>query len=211
LLALSHPLQFVLPLVLALDLTASLILGGVNRRQVVWTEIHWLLPAGVIGACLGALALVKLPQSWILVSLGIFTMFFGFRNIFGAEAEGHLSKVWAVPAGVAGGSAGALFGTGSPPYIIYLTRRIQDKGAMRATFSCLIAIDGAIRMGIFFYLGFLASSKLQTTFLASLLPMAVGLYVGNQVHLDMSRDAMLRVVGALLVLSGGMLFLKVAI
>ena len=31
LLALSHPLQFAVPLVLALDFTASVVLGGANR------------------------------------------------------------------------------------------------------------------------------------------------------------------------------------
>jgi hypothetical protein len=40
--------------------------------------------------------------------------------------------------------------------------------------------------------------------------MALGLYMGNKVHLDMTSEAMLRVVGTLLVLSGLMLFLKVA-
>jgi hypothetical protein len=40
--------------------------------------------------------------------------------------------------------------------------------------------------------------------------MALGLYAGNKVHLDITREGMLRVVGALLILSGAMLFVKVA-
>ena len=44
-----------------------------------------------------------------------------------------------------------------------------------------------------------------------LVPMAIGLYIGNKVHADMTREGMLRVVGTLLMLSGLMLFLKVAI
>jgi uncharacterized membrane protein YfcA len=39
LLALSQPLQFAVPLVLALDFTASVVLGGVNRKQAAWQEI----------------------------------------------------------------------------------------------------------------------------------------------------------------------------
>jgi hypothetical protein len=38
----------------------------------------------------------------------------------------------------------------------------------------------------------------------------VGLYIGNKVHLDLTTEGMLRVVGTLLVLSGALLFLKVA-
>ena len=36
LLALSHPLTFAVPLVLALDFTASFVLGGANRKNADW-------------------------------------------------------------------------------------------------------------------------------------------------------------------------------
>ncbi len=210
LLALSQPLQFVVPLVLALDFTASLVLGSLNRKQANWGEIRILLPFGMIGACVGAYALLTLPTTPVLLTLGAFTMFFGFRNIFGLQPVGQLSRAWAVPAGLAGGTTGALFGAGSPPYIMYLTRRLLDKGAVRATFSWLIAIDGGFRLGLFLYAGLLLDPKLQIAYALGLLPMSLGLYIGNKVHLDMTSEGMLRVVGALLVLSGAMLFLKVA-
>ena len=81
---------------------------------------------------------------------------------------------------------------------------------MRATFSWLIAIDGGFRLGLFLLAGLLFDPKLQTAYALGLVPMAIGLYSGNKVHLDMTSGGMLRVVGALLVLSGAMLFLKVA-
>ena len=210
LLALSQPLQFAVPLVLALDFTASLVLGGANTKRANWSEIKILLPFGMLGACLGAYALVTLPTVPVLLTLGAFTMFFGFRNIFGLQPVAAVSRAWAVPAGLAGGATGALFGAGSPPYIMYLTRRLLDKGAVRATFSWLIAIDGGFRLGLFLFAGLLLDSKLQIAYALGLFPMAVGLYTGNKVHLDITSEGMLRVVGALLVLSGAMLFLKVA-
>jgi uncharacterized membrane protein YfcA len=210
LLALSHPLQFVVPLVLSLDFTASLILGGTNRKQADWSEIKMLLPFGAIGACIGVFALLKLPATPVLFTLGAFTMYSGFRNIFGVQAEGRISRSWALPAGLVGGAAGALFGTGSPPYIIYLTRRLLDKGAVRATFSWLIAIDGGFRLTLFLMAGLLFNPSLQIAYAMGLVPMGLGLYVGNKVHLDMTREGMLRVVGALLMMSGAMLFVKVA-
>ena len=210
LLALSQPLTFAVPLVLALDFTASLVLGGTNRKKAVWGEIKVLLPFGMVGACIGAYALLTLPTTPVLLTLGAFTMFFGFRNIFGLQPIGQLPRSWAIPAGLAGGGAGALFGTGGPPYIMYLTRRLLDKGAVRATFSWLIAIDGGFRLGLFLFAGLLLDAKLQLAYGLGLVPMAIGLYIGNKVHLDMTSEGMLKVVGALLVLSGAMLFLKVA-
>ena len=210
LLALSQPLHFAIPLVLALDFTASVILGSTNNKKANWNEIKVLLPAGMIGACIGAFALISLPTQPILIGLGAFTIFVGFRNIFGMQAAGALSRSWAIPAGLAGGGAGALFGVGSPPYIIYLTRRLQDKSEVRATFSWLIAIDGGFRLGLFLVAGLLLEPKLQLAYLLGLVPMAAGLYMGNKVHLDITSEGMLRVVGVLLMLSGAMLFVKVA-
>jgi uncharacterized protein len=211
LLALSQPLQFAIPLVLALDFTASVVLGTTNNKKANWGEIKILLPAGMIGACIGAYALLTLPTTPVLLTLGAFTMFFGFRNIFGLQPVGQLSRVWAIPAGLAGGGAGALFGTGGPPYIMYLTRRLLDKGEVRATFSWLFAIEGGFRLAIFLVAGLLLDSKLQIAYVLGLLPVAAGLYIGNKVHLDITSEGMLKVVGALLVLSGLLLFLKVAI
>src|SRR5258706_15239156 len=182
LLALSQPLQFAVPLVLALDFTASLVLGGLNRKQANWSEIKILLPFGMIGACLGAYALVTLPTTPILLTLGAFTMFFGFRNIFGLQPVGQLSRVRAIPAGLAGGGAGALFGTGGPPYIMYLTRRLLDKGEVRATFSWLFAIEGGVRLAIFLFAGLLLDTKLQIAYVLGLIPVAAGPEPGNKVH-----------------------------
>jgi len=211
LLALSQPLHFAIPLVLALDFTASLALGSTNSSKANWSEIKILLPAGMVGACIGAFALLNLPTQPILIGLGVFVVVVGLRNVFGLEPVGQLSRAWAIPAGLAGGSAGALFGAGSPPYIIYLSRRLHNKGEVRATFSWLIAIDGGFRLSLFLFAGLLLEPKLQFAYLLGLLPMGVGLYVGNKVHADLTREGMLRVVGALLVLSGLMLFLKVVI
>jgi uncharacterized protein len=211
LLALSQPLQFAIPLVLALDFTASVVLGSTNNKKANWGEIKILLPCGMIGACIGAYALLTLPTTPVLLTLGAFTMFFGFRNIFGLQPVGQLSRAWAIPAGLAGGGAGALFGTGGPPYIMYLTRRLLDKGEVRATFSWLFAIEGGFRLAIFLFAGLLLDAKLQIAYVLGLLPVAAGLYIGNKVHLDITSEGMLKVVGALLVLSGLLLFLKVAI
>jgi uncharacterized protein len=208
LLALSHPLKFAVPLVLALDFTASFILGGASRNKVEWGEIKLLLPFGLIGASLGAFALLNLPPEPVLLTLGAFTMFFGFRNIFGVSSAVQISRAWALPAGLVGGGAGALFGTSGPPYIIYLTHRLKDKGAVRATFSWLFIIDGGFRLALFLIAGLLLEPKFQLAYALSLIPMGIGLYVGNTVHLDITSEGMLKVVGGLLAVSGGLLLIK---
>src|ERR671930_2176377 len=80
LLALSQPLHFAIPLVLALDFTASVILGSTNHKKANWSEIKILLPAGMVGACIGAFALLTLPTRPVLIALGAFVILVGFRN-----------------------------------------------------------------------------------------------------------------------------------
>jgi uncharacterized membrane protein YfcA len=211
LLALSHPLTLVVPLVLALDFTASLVLGGVNRRNADWKEVGRLLPFGIAGACIGVFALLKLPAAPVLCALGVYTMFFGFRNIFGLASDAKVSGAWAAPAGIVGGSVGALFGASGPPYIIYLRRRLQDQSTVRATFSSLFVIDGGFRLAVFLAVGLLLDAQFQHLYALSLVPLAIGLYSGNKVHLDITSEAMLKVVGGLLVISGALLFVKVVL
>src|SRR5207302_10812405 len=107
--------------------------------------------------------------------------------------------------------AGPRVVAGGPPYFMYLTRRLLDKGEVRATFSWLFAMEGGFRLGLFLFAGLLLNPKLQIAYALGLVPMAIGLYGGNKVHLDMTSAGMLKVVGTLLVLSGAMLLLKVAI
>lgn len=209
LLALWQPLQFLVPLIMTLDFVASFVLGGVNTRQTDWSEIRRLLPFGIIGASFGVFALLRFPSPPILVSLGIFTMYFGARNAFGIVPRGTISALWALPTGLLASGAGALFGTSGPPYIIYLTRRLQDKTAVRATFSWLFVLDGGFRLALIALAGLLLKPETQFAILACLLPMAAGLYLGDRVHIDISRERLLKVIGWILMASGAALMVKV--
>jgi uncharacterized membrane protein YfcA len=117
--------------------------------------------------------------------------------------------LWAVPAGLVGSGAGALFGTSAPPYIIYLTYRLQDKGAVRATFSWLFVVDGGFRLSLFMAAGLLLEPKTQLAIALGAIPMMLGLYLGNKVHLNISRETLLKIIGAILVASGGSLICEV--
>jgi len=210
LLALWYPLQFVVPLIMTLDLVASFILGGFNSRQTDWSEIKRLLPFGVLGASLGVYALLRFPPAPVTVTLGLFAVYFGMRQILGHVPSGQISALWAAPAGLVGSGAGALFGTSGPPYIIYLTHRLGDKTAVRATFSWLFVLDGGFRLSLIALAGLLPSDT-QLAILACLAPMAAGLWLGNRVHIDISRTRLLQVIGSILVLSGVLLMAKVAV
>lgn len=202
------PLQFVVPFVLVLDFSASITLGGKTRKQINWREVKPLLPFGAIGVVLGATLLLRMPREPLLIGLGILVLIFGVRSLLNIHGEKIISRWWAIPAGLTGGTVGALFGTGGPPYIIYLSHRLKDRTELRATFSGLFTIEGGLRIITFFATGLLLQDGMFTALLAALPIMGLGLYLGHRIHLGISSVQMLRLIGLLLVGSGGSLIWK---
>jgi len=209
LLALKLPLTFVVPLILLTDFTASLVLGGLNFKQVDWREIRRLLPPGLIGVAVGTLLLVSLPMTPMLIGLGSFVILFALRNLLLAGREAKpISTWWAWPAGLTGGTVGALFGTGGPPYVIYLSHRLADKGLLRATFSGLFFMEGLARIGSFSISGLMLDIDLAWAYLGAMPVALAALWLGSHVHTRLSNAQMMRAISLILLGSGISLYLK---
>lgn len=208
LLALFMPLQFVVPLVLLLDFTASLVIGGLHFKRVKWDELGILIPFGVVGVVLGTSLLVKLPPEPMLIALAAFVFIFAVRSLFNIHGDKPASRGWAVPAALTGGTVGALFGTGGPPYVIYLSHRIRDKSDLRATFSALFFFEGLTRIVSFLVAGLLLTAQVWIAYIVAL-PLVLGaLYLGGHMHVSLRQEQMTRLVGMLLLVSSISLLFK---
>ncbi len=207
-LALWLPLTYVVPLMLLLDFSASILLSGVNLRLVNWREVRTLIPLSIIGITLGTHLLTSMPLQPMLITLAIFVAIFGIRSLLNLHSEKIISRWWAIPAGLSGGTIGALFGTGGPPYIIYLGHRISDKTALRATFSGLILVEGTLRISSFAYAGLFADTRLFWSYFAAMPIVAIGLTLGHRAHIGLTREQMMRLIGILLLGSSASLLIK---
>jgi len=196
------PLTFVVPMILVTDVAASLALGTHTRKHVRWDELRPLIPFSILGVLAGTTLLVNLPEAPLLATLGVFVLLFGVRSVLNLHGTQTVSRRWALPAGLTGGAIGALFGTGGPPYVIYLNHRLHDKGELRATFSGLFLIEGGLRIVVFLVAGLLLHTELQLTILAALPLVALGLFLGNRVHIGLSPLQMQRLIGIMLLVSG---------
>ncbi|WP_148203055.1 sulfite exporter TauE/SafE family protein [Thiobacillus denitrificans] len=210
LLALFMPLQFVVPLVLLLDFTASLVLGGVHFKRVRWDEIGILIPFSVVGVAFGTGLLVNLPQAPMLIGLALFVLVFGLRSLLNLHGDKPVSRLWAIPASLTGGTVGGLFGTGGPPYVIYLAHRIRDKGESRATLSALFFIEGLTRIGSFLIVGLLLTPAVWSAYAVALPLVLAALYLGGRAHVGLAPAQMTRLVGLLLLVSSISLLVKAA-
>jgi hypothetical protein len=208
LLALMFPLTLVVPFILLLDFTASLLLGGLNLRKVRWDEAGPLIPFGLIGVALGTTLLVNLPKAPLLMALAVFVLIFAIRSLLNLHGEKPVSRWWAAPASLAGGTVGGLFGTGGPPYVIYLSHRLKDKGELRATFSGVFFLEGLFRIASFLTAGLLMSAEVWQSYAMGLPIALLALYAGSHVHTGITQAQMTRLIGILLLVSSVSLFIK---
>lgn len=208
LLALFLPLKFVVPLILLLDFTASVVIGGFNFKRVCWSEVGLLIPFGILGVVLGTRLLVSLPPEPVLIALAGFVFIFAVKSLLNLRGDRLIARAWAAPAALTGGTVGALFGTGGPPYVIYLSHRIHDKSALRATFSAVFFTEGLARIASFLVAGLLLTPPLWMAYFATL-PLVLGaLYLGARAHIGLSPSQMTRLVGGLLLVSSLSLLFK---
>jgi hypothetical protein len=208
LLALMFPLTRIVPFILLLDFTASLLLGGLNLRKVRWDEAGPLIPFGLIGVALGTTLLVNLPKAPLLMALAVFVLIFAIRSLLNLHGEKPVSRWWAAPASLAGGTVGGLFGTGGPPYVIYLSHRLKDKGELRATFSGVFFLEGLFRIASFLTAGLLMSAEVWQSYAMGLPIALLALYAGSHVHTGITQAQMTRLIGVLLLVSSVSLFIK---
>lgn len=202
------PLQTVVPLMLVLDFSANLAMTRATRGEADWQELKPLLLAGLVGVPIGAFLLIRVPPAHLLLLLGPLIVAFGLRSALGIQNNRPVATTWAIPAGLIGGAISGTFGTGGPPYVIYLTRRLSDKGTLRATIARLFLVEGGLRLAVFAVLGLLLVAQVWQLALVGWVALAAGLWLGSKVHLKMSHAQIFRVVGWLLVLSGSSLAVK---
>ncbi|MDH5298109.1 MAG: sulfite exporter TauE/SafE family protein [Desulfobulbaceae bacterium] len=197
LLTMSWPLTLVVPVVGLLDYCASLTHGLQGRRLVRWRDLLPLLPFSFIGVQMGLFLLKRLPTERLALFLALFIFLFALYSLLPLPPL-RGSRRWAVPAGLLGGMVGALFGTGGPFHVIYLTLRQLDKGEFRATAAAIFIVDGGFRLVSYLVAG-LYTWQTAAAVAAGLPLMAAGLAVGGRIHLTIGRSQFVGLVSFILI------------
>jgi hypothetical protein len=202
------PLTFVLPLAALLDLASGLALGVQTRRQAATGELLFLVPFTLAGLLLGVTLLVRLPGRATVLALGVFVCAYAVYVMVRRGTTRRLGRPWAAPAGLVGGVVGALFGMGGPPYVMYITGRVAEAAAQRATISQMVILNVGLRVVAFALAGLLASRPLWLA-VALLLPVAwLGVWAGHHVHVRLAPATTARVIGGVLLLTGASLIVR---
>jgi uncharacterized membrane protein YfcA len=208
LLAHALPLKFVIPMFVLLDFGAAVRTGFKFHSTIAVGELSWLVPCMLAGIAAGVFLLVSLPGDLIMVALGIFVLGYGFYAACGREPKLRIGRLWALPVGGIGGMISALFGAAGPLYVIYLGARGLDPAQVRSTMSVVFILTTGTRIILFALAGLFAQDGVLTTSLVLAIPMLAGVWVGHHIEFKLSRQRLMQLIGALLMLSGGSLVVR---
>ena len=207
LLAMQMEIAFVVPVICLLDYLASLTHGLQNRSRICWADLLPLLPFTLCGMFAGFFILKTVETSSLTAGLAVFIICYAIYALLPLPLLKG-TRWWAGPAGFFGALIGVIFGTGGPFYVIYFSLRQLDKSEFRATVATVFMIDGGMRLISFLAGGFYSSTSFIAV-LAALPMLAIGLFLGEKVHLSISRPDFVRLVSFILLFSGTALLMKV--
>ena len=207
LLAHLMPLKFVVPFFVILDCVGATNLGLRLRGNLMKRELIGLMPFMALGIAGGVWLLVRLRPELLLGSLGGFVLLFGIGYVLRSGRGLPLPRWSAAPIGTFGGATSAVFGIGGPIYLFYLAGRGGDPAQIRATMPVVFVFTTLTRILLFITAGLYSPAALAAA--AALLPfMALGVWTGHRLHLNLERATVIRVIGGLLVLSGCSLLVR---
>ena len=202
------PVASIVPMLALLDCLAAIINGVKLNEKIARREMIWLVPLLIAGSLVGGTLLLVIPPRPMMLALGVFVVAYAIWSLASPSFKGRLSQLWVIPLGAIGGVFSAMFGSGGFIYAIYLSRRLDDKDAIRATVSVLIALAAFTRLVIFTFAGLYTTLELPLMALCLAPAMLIGLFIGHRITLTMSREQFIRVLSVVLIVTGATLIVR---
>lgn len=203
LLALFLDIKFVVPVFLLFDLTSGLILTVQNRRFIDRRSAAMILSGLIVGAAAGTYLLVSFESEVLKRVFGVVVILFALKILLwdNRETQGYISTAWAPFSGVVGGCTGAMFGLNGPPMVLYLTHRLRDKQAFRATLYGLFFADACYRLVLYSFNRLITLEVVR--FALYLTPfLLLGLLVGSKLHATIHENVFKKIIALILVVTG---------
>jgi len=206
----SHfvPLQFALALFALGDLAMAFSVGLENPKNAVRAEWTRLVPMIVAGTALGVTLLVNLPRQAGMLLLGLFVFGFAMYSLVKKASNRVIPALWGWVAGLVGGITSTVFGAGGPPYAIYLSQRGLTKEQFRATMGFATMTSISLRAVAFLITGLLLDPQVWRAALGVVPAAFVGILAARLAFARISREALMRVVSVMLLVSGASLVFR---
>ncbi len=201
---LAGAIKLVVPTAVTLAVFSGIMLLLTFRtRKWVRKDVLFVMIVGAtIGTPLGIYVLASCESSLLKRLFGVFLSGYALNMLLGRQKKsGEIKNYAGLIAGFLGGCLGGMFGTGGPPVIIYLNRKIEDKRAFRATLVLYFLVSNSWQWVMLCYTRLITGEVLR--FALYLLPaFVIGSLVGAILHIKINQALFNRVVALVLLITG---------
>ena len=210
LMAFVMPLSTVAPLVTFLGMFVSVRQAMRDWKAIAWRHIAAFLPGIAIGVPLGIWVFRSASPAIVLKLLGAYVVIYALYSLFAARLGwGHwtMPRWAALPIGTLGAIVATLFGgMAGPVYVTYLDGLKLDKRVFRVTTSTTLFTLSITRSVAYVVSGLFAINDV-VLLAGAAIPVALGTIAGDKLHDRLDPEAFRRLVGGVLIFSGGALLL----
>ncbi len=190
---------------LNLVLSGWLVVRG--ARTVDRRFLRSMLPLVCLGLLAGsALAEALSSTRWLQLGFGVFVMGVATWQLVD-RSPATMSRSTRTSALLAAGVVHGLFATGGPLAVLVASRELPDKQSFRATLAMLWVVLNALVLPRLAHQSVLGWGSMQLSALL-LIPLAVGIGLGELAHARLDEARFRRVVSGLLVVAGATLTYK---
>ncbi len=196
------PLTTVVPMIVVIDFTATLITGMRFRGDVDMSELKMVVPTMIVGILVGVALLKRVPANALIGILGFAVAAYGIYRLRQPPVLKLISPRWGIVAGLVGGLTGGLFGVGGPIYVTYMSGRTDNYARFRATLSAIFSASTGFRLLVFLASGLMLQPQVWWAVLLVLPFMYIGLTIGHRLHGRLSGRFLSLFISLLLLFSG---------
>ncbi|MGB0866766.1 MAG: sulfite exporter TauE/SafE family protein [Granulosicoccaceae bacterium] len=174
------PPSALVPMVVLLEIIASVQMLRSAWPSVHWRAHNWLLAALVVATPLGVTALSMAPDSTLRLIIAVLILAMASLMISGYRLSGDLGRGHLLSVGFVAGLFNGIAGIGGMPIAVYLSSSAISLAQMRATLVMLF-----FGTELLFILSALAndvySRAIVSTAVAAVIPMALGIWLGSRI------------------------------
>ncbi len=188
-----------------LGILASIWIVAANYKMINRKELERILIFMGSGLA-GGLFIGTITAPGILIKiLPVIILIVAFRGLLNIKSEKSIeNKVILTAILVFSGIIHGIFVIGGPFLVIYASQTMKNKGEFRATLSFVWIILNSVILFANFGKIFIADYSIQS--LISILPLVIGMYIGNKLHNKMSQKFFMLLTFILLIISAVPLF-----
>lgn len=198
-LTLFFPPAKVVPVVLMLEVIASLMLVFKVWKEIEWAILFRLLPGVAVGTPAGSFLLWILDPRFMRIGIAATVIVLALILLYGYQMKQNPGTAGSFTIGLVSGILNGSAAVGGPPVILFFFSSPAQASVSRASLIAFFLITDIAGAGSAAAMGLVGS----TTIISALwlaIPLGVGVFVGSQLFARMPSDAVKKAVPVILII-----------